>query len=105
MSVRAYAVIKFEREESPAFNLWDDDKFMVYVDDHVSGWSSSNDDGSARMIEISAEEIEAIREAVTTDFKNGDILQEDNNRCIEICDNLSASLKRIGGDFLMLDCF
>ena len=93
MSVRAYKVIKIEREQSPTFNLWHDEKLVEYLDATDHGVHAQLNANGAGMLEFTIEELQG---AV------------DRAKELELDSDTVAALKQDianGDEFIEYECF
>ena len=93
MSIRAYKIIKVEKEMDPTFNLWHCNPDLLYL----LNISEQLNEGGAGYIYISKEEVEeALKQIEEGEIKDEDALKED----------LEAILNDIGeGEGVEYSCF
>ena len=96
MSVRAYRIIKVERESNPTFNLWHDEKFMDFMQ-----YNSENDIFS--MLSEGGGQIEfevGILKKALKEFDFGD----DTHMKEQVKKDIDFATK-VGDDYILYDCF
>lgn len=101
MSIRAHLMKKVKYEDV-FFNLTHDNYFMRLLEED-SGLDSLNQDGAGEL-EISRDAVENIYHEIINN-NHSSISKDEQNRTLEILENLRKEMDKQGDDYLEFSCF